>query len=543
MKLPPRKRFGSAAWAVSEEIRRAGLFNQDGPFLGFDGDSPLRLDGDGPLITFGGAGSGKLRDVLAYNLCGYRSGGRWYAPPRMLVNDPRGELAAISIHHQVRFGKKAYCINPWGLHGLPQHSVNPWALLDPDSATFQADVKLLLGDLIVLPTGNDKYFAARGREWCEALLLSDVLTRAAAGDKTAFSLPRLYEIINAIEDPSAWEDIAEAMLNTPDAFVRRIAAEMDAKRSGAPKEYGAIMGSIFESIAFLSDPQVRRTLENPDFSLDVLCNEDCNVYLIIPAEYLSMLAPMQRAIFGAAMLHKNRRPSAPRVLFLIDEAAQLGNFDALARAYTFGRGMGIRAWSIWQDPGQIEKNFGAPALSSFIGSSVARQFVGVRDLKTAQMVAAMLGQETLEYDDPVKQLNARTAARQAVASVLGGTSPFQAGLEIARQSYISNHRDQQARALVMPEEVLQIPEDRQVLFVSGRNIKPIYARKLPYFSRPEMAGAYLPNPYHGPQDRVRIAGHLFGSVPVIRERVPARFAHLPQYQSGEWAYVKGYKPI
>jgi len=30
---------------------------------------------------------------------------------------------------------------------------------------------------------------------------------------------------------------------------------------------------------------------------------------------------------------------------------------------------------------------------------------------------------------------------------------------------------------------------------------------------------------------------------VIRERVPSRLAHWPQYQSGQWSYVEGFKPI
>ena len=55
----------------------------------------------------------KLRDVLAYDLCGVRDGkGARHAPRRMIINDPRGELAAISIGNQIRLGKAAYCINP-----------------------------------------------------------------------------------------------------------------------------------------------------------------------------------------------------------------------------------------------------------------------------------------------------------------------------------------------------------------------------------------------------------------------------------------------
>lgn len=68
---------------------------------------------------------------------------RFAAPPRVLVNDPRGELAAISIQNQIRFGRPAYCINPYGLHGLPQHRVNSWDVLRLNSPTFHADVKLV----------------------------------------------------------------------------------------------------------------------------------------------------------------------------------------------------------------------------------------------------------------------------------------------------------------------------------------------------------------------------------------------------------------
>src|SRR4051812_36013158 len=95
--------------------------------------------------------------------------------------------------------------------------------------------------------------------------------------RDAISLPDIYELVNAIEDPSIWEVIAEQMLNSPDSDVRRVAAEMDTKRTRVPKEYGAIMGSVFQSISFLSDPVIRDTLSGSDFSLEVLCQQDCNI--------------------------------------------------------------------------------------------------------------------------------------------------------------------------------------------------------------------------------------------------------------------------
>ena len=88
-----------------------------------------------------------------------------------------------------------------------------------------------------------------------------------------------------------------------------------------------------------------------------------------------------------------------------------------------------------------------------------------------------------------------------------------------------------------------MPEDRQILFVSGKSLKPIYAERHAYWTRLELAGRFLPNPYHPPLDAVTIPsrrGPL--RVRVITERVPTVFAHFPQYQNGYWSYVEGYRP-
>ena len=532
-------RFGSAAFAADADLERAGLLRSSGPLLGYVQGSALRIKSDAPIITVGGAGSGKLRDLLAYHVCGSRlADGRWHAPPRVLVNDPRGELAAISIHNQVRFGRPAFCINPYALHGLPHHRVNPWDVLKPGSPTFHADIKLVVADLISLSgSANGQYFELRAREWTEALVKHLVTTRGR------ITLPDLYETINAIEDPSAWEELGVAMFGSPFGDVRRVALEMNSKRLDAPKEYGAIMGEIFKSVSFLSDPAIRETLSGSDFSLEVLCQQDCIVYNMVPAEYAAQLAPMQRAIIGAAMLYKQRHPSAPGVLLLIDEAAQLQRFDALLRAYSYGRGMGIRTWSIWQDCGQITRNYGHDALSGFLGSSQTRQFFGTRDLETARMVSEMLGMQTLEYDAVLDQAAARRNQAHIIRELINGADPFEAGLNLAHQTRIATTRTKQARPLMTPDEILNTPEDAQLLFISGLGLNPILANKYPYFTRPEMAGAYLPNPYHPPGDVVQIATRR-GSRParVITEHVPERYAHLPQYESGFWSFIEGYRP-
>ena len=537
--------FGSARWSRPAEVAGAGLHKGASPFLGFFGDQPLGINGDAPLITFGGAGSGKLRDVLAYNLCGVQGrGGEWRAPRRMLINDPRGELAAISIGNQVRLGKAAYCFNPFGLHGLPQHRVNPWSILRADSPTLPVDTKLLIADLITLPAHGETYFGMRARDLSEVLTKTWVAGTLPSRSRDAISLAGFYELVNMMAEPSGWDALMQRMRAMPDGDIRRVAEEMDDKRRNAPKEYGAIVGSLYEAIQPLSDPAVRDALSGSDFSLEVLCQQDCNVYLVIPAEYLSLLAPVQRAIFGTTILYKNRHPSAPGVLLVVDEAAQLGNFEALLRAYSYGRGMGLRTWSFWQAPAQIERNFGRTALASFINSSQTRQFFGVRDLETATLVSKMLGTQTIEYDNTIEQKQARRNAARTLDTLLRGGDPIEAGLDFAQYEHTANNRYLQARPLLTPDEVLNLPEHAQVLFIAGLGLHPIRAHKRPYFTRAELAGAYLPNPYHAPHDRVLIAGRWRSKwARVMRESVPLHLAHWPQYQSGEWSYVDGYRPV
>jgi len=527
-------RFGSAGWADDADIRSAGLLAHEGPQIGFSNSRSVHVPGDAPLITIGGAGAGKTRDLLGFFVCS--SPGQ-----RAMILDPRGELGAISHHVHAAYGDFMFTWSPIGFGGSPGDRCNPLDILDPRSPNFHADTAFVGEGLIPLSgSSNGHYFELRAREWVTNILKSRVEQNGGT------SLPDLYRTINSVEsDRHAWADQLEAMLKSAHESVRRTAAEMLTKQQDTPKEFGSILGEIYAHLNFLDDPVLLASLENADFSLSALTDarQPAKVFLNVPAEYLGIWSPLIRLFFTVTMLYKARAPQAPRVLLLVDEAGQLGRFEALLRAFTFGRGAGIRAWAIFQDVGQIVRNFGAPALQSFLGSAQTRQFFGVRDYQTAQLISEMLGSETLEFDDTLQQAEARKRKQDTLRAVIGGRDPFEAAREYAHYTYKADHKAKQARPLMSPDEILAMPEDRQIVFISGMNLKPLYLAKHPYFTRREMAGRYLPNPYHPPVDRVRIAGRLGARwVPVITEAVPRRFMSFPQFSSGHWSYPKGYRP-
>lgn len=116
-----------------------------------------------------------------------------------------------------------------------------------------------------------------------------------------------------------------------------------------------------------------------------------------------------------------------------------------------------------------------------------------------------------------------------------------AAREFAHASRGANRKRHVRRPLITPSEVLGLPEDEQIAFVSGRNLPPIRAKKYPYYSRRELAGRYLPNPYHPPLDRISVPGR-FGSktLRVYERAVPEKYRHFPQYASGSALEIEGY---
>jgi type IV secretion system protein VirD4 len=527
-------RFGSAGWADEYEMRRAGLFTPRGLPIGFRGRRRLWLEGDAPLITFGGAGTGKLTTVIGHIMCAVQD-------RSVIVLDPRGEIAATFMPALAQARINAFLWNPYGLHGLPCHSCNPLDVIDPGKSTFHADCKMAAHALVSITSKSEgKYFEQRGSGWVEAIIKFDAEMMGGT------SLPAVMRIINLVESGSPhWPDFVEAMAQSAFDDVRRTAGEMLTKQQDSPREFGSIMGEIYAGLSFLDDPHLRAVLEKPDFSLETVCASATPsiVFLMIPAEYLHQISPALRLFLSTCMLYRTRNPGTKRLLMLIDEAAQLGSFAALQKLYTYGRGIGIQPWTFWQDVGQIAQNFGQTGVDTFLGSAQMRQFLGARDLQTAKLISNMLGTQTLEYDDTRAQQEAQRQKRLALQRALEGEDLMQAAMEAAHFSKAAKMRSKQQRKLMTEDEVLAMGGDKHVLFISGREPLAVLADRYPYFERREFAGLYLPNPFHPPYDRVQVAGRFAtGWRRVVREPAPEEFASFAQYRNGDWAYVEGYRP-
>jgi len=534
MRLSPdneSQRFGSARFATEQEAEAAGMFRKtpDSLFVGSLNGRKLYYSGAGGLVTCAGARSGKLRDVLAYNVCRDGFG------QTLVILDPKGELAAISR----LILKRAYYWNPRRLHGLPYSRINPVDYIHAGSPSLRFDIQKFCADYIPKSgSANAGYFEDRARQFLEGIILTIVKLDGA------LTLGRLFRVINTIPGGGdAWLDFAFEMSEAGEEISESVEKEIAEARGNDSGGFRGILGELFRAVAPLSDDVLLDSLSPPfDLSMADLCTgAPCHLYLMPPADGLRIWGGVLKAFFLAAKVYKERAPSAPRQTWIMDEVAMLGAFESVVELFSFGAGIGIRPWAIYQSAEQM-KATGAGAESKIPASAGLRQYFAVRDEVSASRLSRQLGTQSLEYNDVPQQARSRLAREEAINALLGGGDPIEAALSLSHHGEMQAHRSQQQRWLRTLDEVIGTPGDRQYIFADGLS-HPLYAERAPYYEQRSMAGRFHPNPFHPPADRVRIKT-LFGHDwrRVIRERVPGQYAHLPQFADGWWSYIEGFCP-
>lgn len=550
--------YGSARLAERDEVFDA--FRDPGgmPF-GFMGRRMLTHSTSAGALLISGAGAGKFTTVLSHMLAATGRGSRRRfflglrraarKAVRMAIVDPKGELAAVIGPGLIHRGAKVYTINPFALHGLPNHRINLWAHLVPDSPSLVADCRNAARLLIALSGGGDsRFFEQKAQNWLEALIRGLVTLDGEV------SYLRLFELIGLIRSSlEAWETLAATMATRGAPDLRSTYAEMLFMARESERTSASVMGEITNALALFSDPRLQDSFVGSsaaDFSLDVLSDDsdqDVFVFFVMPAELMAQYAFLARQFFSTIRILKQRKPGAPVIDLCCDEASLLGHYEDAATLYTAGRGFGLSPFFVYQSLSQIERNLGHSGVSTLLASSDLQIFLGggISDLKTAEHLSRQMGQQTLHLPDPLVQERAARARDELTHDVLfEGADPVRAGLAMNALEREESHERKMARALFTPDEIIGLDRNKALIFAPGYLPDPFLADKVPYYALRHYAGRFFPNPYFDKDlTQVRVPTRLgMRKRRVIREAVPAAFSEFPQYQSGEWAFIEGYQP-
>ncbi|OJU31302.1 MAG: conjugal transfer protein TraG [Alphaproteobacteria bacterium 65-37] len=451
--------YGSARWATVREARHAGLIGPDGVVLGKLGADYLRHDGPEHVLCFAPTRSGKGVGLVVPTLL------TW--PGSSIVHDIKGENWELTSGFRSRHGR-VLLFDPTNAESA---AYNP--LLEVRRGEWEVRDVQNIADVLVDPEGA----LERRNHWektSHALLVGAILhVLYAEPDKT------LAGVAAFLSDPRRpIETTLRAMMTTPhlgETGVHPVIAS--AARELLNKSENERSGVLSTAMSFLGlyrDPVVAKVTRRCEWRIrDLVENErPTTLYLVVPPSDISRTKPLVRLVLNqigrrlTEELHaKGRRH---RLLLMLDEFPALGRLDFFESALAFMAGYGLKSFLIAQSLNQIEKAYGPN--NAILDNCHVRVSFATNDERTAKRVSDALGTATEIRD-------ARNYAGHRL-------SPWLGHLMVSRQ--------ETARPLLTPGEVMQLPATDELVLVSG--CPPIRATKARYFEDERLAERFLPPP-------------------------------------------------
>jgi type IV secretion system protein VirD4 len=487
----PSKSHGSARWSDAADLQQHGLlapaFSGDRYLLGV-WPEPLKASGkpalpaksrgagyplvttgakvrragasvdDGHVITVAGTGAGKGVAVVKPNLMTYAGS--------VVVLDPKGENFASTLAARVALGSRVCLVDPFGAaraSGGAEYAArfNPLQSIELALAEGRHgdvfDEAAVIADMIVVAKDGESqpHFNEKAKAFIKAAILF-VAYAPPYQDRAKFplTLPTVKDcILRFFASPETIKVFVGLCQSEP-----HLAASAGEVSMIAGEERASVLSTVQRHTEFLNAPNVRESLSASDFSLADLKRERLSIYLVLPATRLAAYNRLARVWLGALLQAVMREEGAPqhRVLFMLDEMAQLGAMEPLVQAVSLARGYGVDLWMLFQDLNQIRGAYGE-RWQTFFGNARYQQFFGVRDLETAKYVSELLGKATIQVFD--KSSGTSSASGDGSSSTTTTTTTRE-----------------MARELLQPNEVMQLPESEVLIIVP--QLPPIRARKL-----------------------------------------------------------------
>ncbi|MEW5704372.1 MAG: conjugal transfer protein TraG [Pseudomonadota bacterium] len=444
--------YGSSRWANKREIDAAGLFRAAGVFLGRLGGQYLRHDGPEHVMAFAPTRSGKGVGLVIPTLLSWTGSA--------VVHDIKGENWQLTAGWRSRF---SHCLlfNPTDPRSA---RYNP--LLEVRKGSDEVRDVQNIADILVDPEGA----LERRSHWektSHSLLVGAILHVLYAEEEKT-----LARVATFLSDPqrsfahTLRRMMATNHLGTPDhprvhpvvaSAAREVLNKSENERSG-------VLSTAMSFLGLYRDPTVAATTAACDWRIVDLVDaaRPVSLYLVIPPSDISRTKPLVRLVLNQIGRRLTERlegdPGKRRkhqLLMMLDEFPALGRLDFFETALAFMAGYGIRAYLIAQSLNQISKAYGEN--NAILDNCHVRIAFSSNDERTAKRISDALGTAT--------ELRAqRNYAGHRLAPWL---------------SHVMVSRQETARPLLTPGEVMQLPPADELVLVSG--LAPIRAKKLRYY--------------------------------------------------------------
>ncbi len=431
---------GDSRWSSEKDIRRAGLRSKAGLLLGKDKRGYFIADGYQHALLFAPTGSGKGVGFVIPNLK--------FSGDSVIVHDIKLENYEITSGWRKQQKQEVYVWNPAQPDGI-SHCYNPLEWISGKPGQMVDDVQKIAN--LIMPEQDFWQNEAR------SLFVGVVLYLIAAPEK----IKSFGEVVRTMRSDDVVYNLA-VVLDTMGKIIHPVAyMNIAAFLQKADKERSGVVSTMNSSLELWANPLIDTATATSDFNILELKKKKITVYVGLTPDNLNRLKPLMQVFYQQATEFLCRKlPSDDEpygVLFLMDEFPTLGKMEQFQTGIAYFRGYRVRLFLIVQDTEQLKGIYEEAGMNSFLSNSTYRITFAANNMETANLISQLIGNKTVEQEslNRPRFLDLNPASR-------------------------SLHISETQRALLLPQEVIMMPRDEQIILIESTY--PIKSKKILYYS-------------------------------------------------------------
>lgn len=437
---PKESVFGSADWANQDDIERANLRADHGMLLGKDSSGYFVADGFQHALLFAPTGSGKGVGFVIPNLL--------FWDHSVVVHDIKLENHELTSGWRKEKGQEVFVWEPSNPDGVT-HCYNPIDWVSNKPGQMVDDVQKISN--LIMPEKDFWNNEAR------SLFLGVVLYLIADETKTK----SFGEVVRTMRSDDVVYNLAVVLDTLGDEIHPVAYMNIAAFLQKADKERSGVISTMNSSLELWANPLIDAATASSDFNIMEFKKKKTTVYVGLTPDNIQRLQKLMQVFYQQATEFLSRKiPNTKTepygVMFLMDEFPTLGKMEQFKAGIAYFRGYRVRLFLIIQDTQQLKGTYEDAGMNSFLSNSTFRITFAANNYETANLISQLCGNKTVtqtSYNKPLFfDLNIST-----------------------RTQNVSNVQ----RALLLPQEVIQLPRDDQIVLIES--FPPIRSKKIKYY--------------------------------------------------------------
>ena len=415
---------------------------------------------NGKYLTFGGyqfvllaapTRSGKGVGVVIPNCLNYSDS--------LVVLDIKLENYRITSGFRKACGQEVYLFCPFDRDGR-SHRYNPLSYISDDPAFRMGDIDSIANALYPDTNPSEKFWSEQAKDLFRGMALfvletpeiphtlGEILRQASGkGQPLKDYLQGVIENRQNSGKPfsDACIDCLSRIVNAPD------------------NTFGSIVSTFNTPLKLFQNPLVDMATSDNDFDLRDVRKKRMTVYFGITPDKLGDAAVLVNLFFDQLInLNSRQLPEDdPKVLkyqclMIMDEFTAIGKVSMIAKSVSYQAGYNMRLLTIIQNKSQLEDVYGKAGAQTLIANHAIR---------IAYAPSPSVQTDANEYSEMLGYLTVKSTSR----STGRGSS--------------SQSTSDQKRALLMPQEIKDLGENREIIFLD--KCKPVLCDKIRYYEDPE----------------------------------------------------------